>query len=142
MPATDLAAFVATALKSAHELAMDLRKRETEAEIREGIDEIAARLLDARSHAVGFQELVVSLRRRAKSADIKLINAIAFDGAIDNYVRRETSSGGFVFVERENLEHSPQFCANCFGKRTLSILQPTVLDKVLRCPSCGTVTKD
>jgi len=142
MPATDLAVSVANALKLAHELARDLRKCETEAQIREGIEELAARLLDARADAVGLQELVVSLRRRAKSADIKLINAAAFDNALDNYVRRETSSGGFVFIERENQERSPLFCAHCFGKRALSILQPTVLEKMLRCPSCGTVTKD
>jgi hypothetical protein len=142
MPGVKLPASVTSALKSAHELALELRKCDDTNVLKEGIGELSRILADARADAIAVQELVSSLRQRLKAADTKLISAIAFDQAMDNYVRRSTAGGGFVYVERENFEKSPWFCASCFSKRNLSILQPTVIEHMLRCPSCGTVTKE
>jgi hypothetical protein len=142
MAGVKLPAAVTSALKSAHELALELRKCDDKAELKAGVEELSFHLAEARADALALQELISSLRQRLKAADTKLISAMAFDQATDNYVRRSTDSGGFVYVERENFENSPWFCANCFSKRSLSILQPTVIEHMLRCPSCGTVTKE
>jgi hypothetical protein len=142
MPTVKLAATVTNTLKDAHEIVLQLRSCDEPDALKRGIEQAAYMLAEARADALAVQELVSSLRARLKAANTTLLNAIAFDQATDNYIRRPTMGGGFVYVERENMENSPLFCAHCFGKRTLSILQPTVIEHMLRCPGCGTTTKD
>src|ERR1700761_2765822 len=135
MPSSNIVDTVSAGLRSAHEMALELRKCENADALREGIDEIATKLLDVRTETLKLQEQVNVLKRRAGSAaNIRAMDALAFDRSIDNYVRRDTAGGGFVYVERENMANSPLFCAHCFGKRHLSILQPTVIERMLRCP--------
>jgi hypothetical protein len=142
MPAAKSAPIVTNALKSAHELILELRTCDDLVEMRAGIEKVALHIADARANALDAQEAIVALQRRLRTADVKRASALSFDATIDNYIRRPTKGGGFVYVERDNFENSPLFCANCFGKSVLSIFQPTVIEHMLRCPACGTATKD
>jgi hypothetical protein len=131
------------ALKSAYELVRDLRKSNDPVALKAGIEELTDRLLAAREDAFRFIEQLETLKEENATLRAQLSKADDFSGIAEKYVRRQTGPGGYVYVEKEPPEgtRSPDFCAHCFDKKKLAILQPTVVSRVFRCPECQGTTK-
>ena len=59
--------------------------------------------------------------------EAKIEKAQRFDEEAKDYTRQRNSTGAFVYREKpipESDAPSPHFCANCFGQKKLSVLQP------------------
>jgi regulator of replication initiation timing len=129
-------------LKSAYELVRDLRKSNDPAVLKAGVEELTDRLLAAREDALRIVEELEILKEENARLKAQLAKADDFAETAKKYVRRQTGAGGFVYVETElQNEQSPNYCANCFDSKKLSILQPTVVHRVVRCPACEATTK-
>jgi hypothetical protein len=144
MPGIAEAAGVFGALKTAYELVQDLRKTHDARKLKDGIDELADRLLQAHADAFRTMEEYQAAVNRANAAEAKLQERVNFEKEAENFVRHYCFPGVFVYREktpRNDEEKPPNYCAHCFGRKKLVILQATGASYqrllTFRCPECG-----
>jgi hypothetical protein len=148
MAAMATGAAALTSLRSLYEIAKDIRNANDADKLRMA----AAQMFDL---ALAAREQVAILEEERNSAVVELAalkasveNAKAFDEEIKNYTRQRNYTGAFVYREKPipgSDAPSPHYCANCFGKKKLSVLQPEkgshahLTVQIYACPECDTV---
>jgi hypothetical protein len=125
------------ALKTASDLIREVRNSDSVAKLKAVIDELASRLLDARSDVMEMQEEIQKLKRQVVAAEAQSQKKSSFESTAEKF-ERSPFMGGFVYKEKEGGNNSPNYCANCFANEKLSILQSTIIPGHYKCPACST----
>jgi hypothetical protein len=115
------------ALKTVYDLVHDLRKSNDVNMLKAGIEELSDRLLASKANEFKMSEEYKAALERAETAEEKLKTLLDFEVDEEKYILRRLYPGAFVYREkqvREGEQNPPNYCANCFGRKQISILQP------------------
>jgi len=140
------AAAVVSALKSASDIVDKLRSGDTKDDLRNAGAALAELLISARMAALDLieQKAVLmdersSLNQRIEMLERENRRLADFDEKSEKYERLQTSTGKFVYREKQSSDSNvsaPYLCPHCVSEKKLSILQGRRDDTYHFCHAC------
>jgi hypothetical protein len=134
-----------SSLRSLYEIARDVRNSNDPERLRAAAGQMFDLAFAAREQVAALQEERNAALIKLASLETEIEKAKRFDDHAENYARELTTTGAFVYREKESPESqgpSPYYCPHCFSNKRLSMLNPssaTPWEEVQahRCPACN-----
>lgn len=136
---TEIASLI-TSSKAAYDIAKGISSFKTEVERNESISKILEVLVSVQLQASAVLAKAHELEIEKHNLTTKLMELEKWSETENQYELKEITRGIFVYTYKKTTEKSKPMhwlCTNCYGNKTISIIQKALGDKYF-CPKCKT----